>query len=363
VSSECTSTNPLVPFLLLVVFNLATLGVSAQQSINAASGERDRGIQLYTQGDNKGAINTLRAAVKRDKNDGDAWYYLGLALVRLNDMKSARKAFEATVRLKPNLGPARTGLAYTLMAADRNDEAERQASRAIELNSADAQAHYVLGVVQLRSWRNTEAQREAETAIAQRPNFAPAYLLKSQVLLAIEGDESSKASKILRVPGNNSPTAEEREEREQRSRKTAELFAAAADALQTYLKLAESDRETSIWKEQLETLRVFAGSRGQSGAPEVLGSWEVTNKVRILTKPEPGYTEEARMSGLEGMVILRAVFSSNGTVEHILVLRSLPGGLTGQAIQAARKIRFTPATKDGKPVSMILELQYNFSLY
>lgn len=59
----------------------------------------------------------------------------------------------------------------------------------------------------------------------------------------------------------------------------------------------------------------------------------------------------------------RAVFSSAGTVEHILVLRSLPDGLTEEAVRVAKQIKFTPATKDGKPISMIMELQYNFSFY
>jgi cytochrome c-type biogenesis protein CcmH/NrfG len=36
------------------------------------------------------AISALRTAVKQDKADGDAWYYLGLALVRVDDMKAAQ---------------------------------------------------------------------------------------------------------------------------------------------------------------------------------------------------------------------------------------------------------------------------------
>ena len=57
------------------------------------------------------------------------------------------------------------------------------------------------------------------------------------------------------------------------------------------------------------------------------------------------------------------LFSSDGKVKHILVLRSLPYGLTDAAIAAARKIKFTPATLNSKPVSMILELQYSFAIF
>jgi TonB family protein len=331
----------------------------SQQSVENNSEQRNRGIELYKQGDNKGAVKILGALVKKEKTDADAWYFLGLALVRDEDLKNARKAFEATVKLKPDFGFAHTGLAYTLMAAAKNDEAAREARKAIELSAVDPQAHYVLGVVQMRLGRNTEALAEANLAIAQKPDFGLPYLLKSQTLLAFMGDAAVTWSKIVRASGP--PTEAEREERRQRARKSAESFAAAADALQMYLKLAASDAETASWREQLETLRAFAGNR-ESNEPVFSGS-EVSTKVKVLQKREPSYTDRARMAGIQGTVILRAVFSAAGTVEHILVLRSLPGGLTEQSIQVAKKIKFTPATKDGKPVAMILELQYNFALY
>jgi hypothetical protein len=47
-------------------------------------------------------------------------------------------------------------------------------------------------------------------------------------------------------------------------------------------------------------------------------------------------------------------------VENIRVVSGLPYGLTEQAIASARKIKFTPAMKDGKPVSMWMQLEYNF---
>jgi len=90
---------------------------------------------------------------------------------------------------------------------------------------------------------------------------------------------------------------------------------------------------------------------------------DVTQKARVLEKPEPTYTETARMFGVEGTVVLRAVFSKNGEVTNLHVVRKLPHGLTQQAITAARAIKFTPAMKDGQPVSMWMELQYNFNLY
>ena len=89
---------------------------------------------------------------------------------------------------------------------------------------------------------------------------------------------------------------------------------------------------------------------------------EVDTKVRLQSKPQPGYTSAARNDGIAGTVILRCVFTSQGTVTNIRVVKGLPGGLTERAMEAARQIEFIPATKDGKSVSMWMQLEYNFNL-
>lgn len=95
----------------------------------------------------------------------------------------------------------------------------------------------------------------------------------------------------------------------------------------------------------------------------VFSGREVTQKVRILNKTEPTYTENARRFGVQGTVVLRAVFSRDGEVTNIHIVRKLPHGLTQQAINSARGISFSPAQFEGHPVSMWMELQYNFNLY
>jgi len=97
--------------------------------------------------------------------------------------------------------------------------------------------------------------------------------------------------------------------------------------------------------------------------PLALSSREVTTKARVLSKPEPSYTEAARRAGVQGTVVLRAVFSADGEVKSVRVGQALPFGLTTAAIEAAHRIKFTPATKDGQPVSMFIQLEYNFNLY
>ena len=89
----------------------------------------------------------------------------------------------------------------------------------------------------------------------------------------------------------------------------------------------------------------------------------VDRKQVVISKPEPWYTEDARQAGITGTVVLRVVLSSTGEVTNIRVIRGLPKGLTENAIEAARHLRFIPGVKDDHFVSYWVQLEYNFSLY
>ena len=110
-----------------------------------------------------------------------------------------------------------------------------------------------------------------------------------------------------------------------------------------------------------ESMNVITGRRNCFGNP--LRQSEVDQKARLLFKPEPQYTEEARRNQISGTVMLRVVFSSEGEVDEIRAVRTLPFGLTEKAIVAARQIKFVPAMKAGQPVSVHMQLEYNFNLY
>lgn len=106
-----------------------------------------------------------------------------------------------------------------------------------------------------------------------------------------------------------------------------------------------------------------SGTGGAGGGGRSYRATEVDQRARLLSKPEPQYTEEARRNQITGTVLLRAIFATSGEVTEIRALQALPFGLTEQAIAAARKIKFVPAMKDGRPVSVYLQLEYNFNLY
>ena len=105
------------------------------------------------------------------------------------------------------------------------------------------------------------------------------------------------------------------------------------------------------------------GGSDRNGYDRTFTGSQVEQRARVLFKPEPTYTEDARRNQITGTVMLRVVFASNGEVAQIRAVHSLPYGLTERAIAAARQIKFVPAVKGGRPVSVFMQLEYNFNLY
>ena len=117
-------------------------------------------------------------------------------------------------------------------------------------------------------------------------------------------------------------------------------------------------RDTAVLASTGGELVAQASNRGEVFRPSA-----VTRKATLIWRVEPIYTEEARRNQVAGTVVLRGVFSSNGHVTNLRVMSGLADGLTENAVEAARSIRFFPAVKDGKLVSQYIQIEYNFNLY
>jgi TonB family protein len=85
-------------------------------------------------------------------------------------------------------------------------------------------------------------------------------------------------------------------------------------------------------------------------------------KPEILYKERANYTEDARQHRAEGTVLLSAIFTADGRVTHIRVVRGLPDGLNDEALKAIQEIVFLPARKNGYPVSVRMSVEYSFHI-
>lgn len=99
---------------------------------------------------------------------------------------------------------------------------------------------------------------------------------------------------------------------------------------------------------------------GEIRKPEVSGQ---ISPPKFLSKPRVAYTEIARQHWITGKVRVRVTFLANGQIGAVTPLSRLPFGLTRNAVEVARQIRFEPALRDGQPVAVTKIVEYGFNIY
>jgi TonB family protein len=85
---------------------------------------------------------------------------------------------------------------------------------------------------------------------------------------------------------------------------------------------------------------------------------------RLIKSSRPDYTAEAMRAKVTGTVKLEAVVKPDGTVGEVRVVRSLDRkfGLDDSAVKSAKQYRFTPGTKDGMAVPVLVSFEVQFTL-
>jgi TonB family protein len=83
---------------------------------------------------------------------------------------------------------------------------------------------------------------------------------------------------------------------------------------------------------------------------------------QLVSKIEPEYSEEARKAKYQGTVTLYIQVDAQGKAINMRVLHSLGLGLDEKAMEAVKKWKFKPGTKDGKPVTVEAQIEVNFRL-
>ncbi|HEY6243050.1 MAG TPA: TonB family protein [Pyrinomonadaceae bacterium] len=317
--------------------NSTLLGI--QQQPPSSTNKLDVAVQLIKQDHFESAINLLKEIVKDTETDAKAWFYLGFAYAHSNEVKKAISALETSIKLDAGWSSAHVTLSDMLLQQGKRDIALAEIEKALSLQPQDPYAHYLHSLISLLMNSRDDAVRYADLAIQLRPDYAQAHLLKAQALLGFyldanaAQDETAKTIYMARYRG-------------------------ASDPLTKYVRLSPDSENKRVWLDEIEAL---TGS-SPGGKQVVLTGKEVATKARPTSKPEPTYTEFARRYKVEGTVVLRAVFGSDGNVSRVFIVNALPCGLTERAVRAAHKIKFIPATLDGKPVSMWIQLEYNFNL-
>jgi len=84
---------------------------------------------------------------------------------------------------------------------------------------------------------------------------------------------------------------------------------------------------------------------------------------RVLSAPDPPYTEAARRDKLQGVSVLELIIDEKGQARYALPVKKLGDGLDENAIATIRHWKFQPATKDSQPVPSLATVEVAFHLY
>jgi TonB family protein len=114
-----------------------------------------------------------------------------------------------------------------------------------------------------------------------------------------------------------------------------------------------------------------AGATGRANADQPAETESLNGKLvlrvgkdvappRVVYDPDPTYPDAPRHAGFQATVILRLVVDADGSPRRIRVQQSAGMGLDEAAIDAVKTWRFQPATQNGEPVAVMINVEVNF---
>jgi TonB family protein len=79
--------------------------------------------------------------------------------------------------------------------------------------------------------------------------------------------------------------------------------------------------------------------------------------------PDPDYDDKDRKAKAQGTVVLSVVITKEGRTADTKVIKKLTPGLEQQAIKTVSRWKFDPATQDGEPCPVRINVTMQFHLY
>lgn len=84
---------------------------------------------------------------------------------------------------------------------------------------------------------------------------------------------------------------------------------------------------------------------------------------RLVNQTEPNFDEYARANKIAGNCLISLILGTDGIPSHLIIERPAGAGLDEEALKAVQQYKFDPATEDGKPVAVQLNIEVNFQIF
>jgi TonB family protein len=144
---------------------------------------------------------------------------------------------------------------------------------------------------------------------------------------------------------------------------TSEKISAAMDHIFLSEHEQFSDFVPDYWRDAIKTMEAAGASTfSSSAALDANADARNIRAPRPLHTTEVEYTDAALRESFEGQLQLLANIGKDGHVESVGVLHPAGLGLDDEAVSEVRKWIFKPATRDGKPVPVPLQVELGFKL-
>ncbi|WP_394820961.1 tetratricopeptide repeat protein [Pendulispora albinea] len=144
----------------------------------ATSEESARGIKAFQGGDIPTAKTHFEAAVKKNPQDADALYYLGLVADQTGDKKAAEENYLAALKQRPDLDNAAVNLGALYIEGERINEALLVTRQGLQKNAKHPGLHLNLAVALAMKGDvggSTRAFDEATRLAPEDPVFQVTY--------------------------------------------------------------------------------------------------------------------------------------------------------------------------------------------
>jgi len=312
---------------------------------------------------NEKCVSDMTRAISLDHTQAEYYYYRGFCSSLLDKDKDALADYDQALKLNPALLDALYSRSYLFAHADK-EKAIPDLKRIIEIDPKQSNAYGILASYYLELGKYDDAFAMGQKVNELVPEGGAGYRYEAESL-ARRGkyeDAIPLYSEALK-----------------RASKDTQSLKGRAYAYRHVGNIAAAEADERAVAELTKSSGNYSNGRGTGGGMGAgSGAKELTNPItdtppatesakieplKILSKPVAQYTEQARKENVQGTVILRIRFKADGTIGSISVVRGLPFGLTENAEEAARKIKFQPVTRDGVPVDTTKVVEYTFVLY
>jgi TonB family protein len=83
----------------------------------------------------------------------------------------------------------------------------------------------------------------------------------------------------------------------------------------------------------------------------------------LLSSVEPEYPEYARKKKIEGICLIALIIDAKGNPQNIRLINGLDPGLDANALEAVKRYKFKPATRNGMPMAVQITVTVQYRLY